>query len=116
MCGGTPPNGERADHGKIIYFKVYKSQLASGQEGPRNGWPDAGNRQVSWLLPGDDLADFLAGANVPNSLVGFAMSDSANSETCPPKTTADQADSEEYTIVRTLCSKGMLGDAKNAVP
>src|SRR6267378_1130197 len=80
-----------------------QESVASGREGSRNGWPDAGNRQVSWLLPGDDLRGFSCGRQCGRiALVGFTMSDLANSRRVRQKRPRIKLDSEEYTIVRNL--------------
>src|SRR5882762_36995 len=80
-----------------------QESVASGREGSLNGWPDAGIRQVSWLLPGDDLRGFSCGRQCGRiALAGFAMSDSANSRRVRQKRPRIKLDSEEYTIVRNL--------------
>jgi hypothetical protein len=52
---------------EIIYFELYQSHTPVVEKRPRNGPPDALNRQVSGLLPGGDLRRFLAGANLGQS-------------------------------------------------
>ena len=50
--------GKETEPWEIIYFKLYKESAAYRREGPRNSCSDAGEGQISGLLPGDDLRRF----------------------------------------------------------
>ena len=53
--------GKETEPWEIIYFKLYKSQLTGRRASARNRGSDARQRQVSGLLPGNDLRRFSRG-------------------------------------------------------
>ena len=61
--------GKETEPWEILYFKVYKSQLAGDRASARDRRADARDRQIARLLPGDDLRRF-SGGSEPGSWHG----------------------------------------------
>jgi HNH endonuclease len=73
-----------------------REPATGGRESARDGWPDARNRQVEGLLPGDDLRGF-SGRSHPsrNSTINRA-----NLMRLPEKQPRVKLDAAEYTLVQ----------------
>src|SRR6266851_8067027 len=81
-------------------LQALQESVTCGRESHRNCWPDARDRQVSWLLLGDDLRGFSRGSQARRNLLVELSVDPANSMRLRQKQPRLKLDPEEYTTVR----------------